>query len=202
MKAQSDSATYAADTAECRAAISYLDQFIDANQYQGAKTWDFLSAGFNFLKTFAIFFFSEDRETLSATTYGQMFGRSSMVWSAFTMEKMMKTKLILAISAALVLSTAASAVQTDDQSRGDTVQTVKTVTTVQHINGSDATWYRQGGVVPDAYRGDNYAVQHWQDEHLNEPSEGSHWVRGNNGDFLLVDNGTGTITNIVQNTQH
>jgi hypothetical protein len=52
---------------------------------------------------------------------------------AFTMEKPMKTKLILAISTALLLSTAASAVQTD-QSGGATVQTVKTVTTVQHIH--------------------------------------------------------------------
>ena len=110
----------------------------------------------------------------------------------------MKTKLMLAIGTALLLSTAASAAQTDDESGSATVQTVKTVTTVQHINGSDATWYKEGGVVPTAYRGDNYAVRHWQDEHLNEPSEGSHWVRGNNGDFLLVDNDSGTITNIVQ----
>jgi Ni/Co efflux regulator RcnB len=118
------------------------------------------------------------------------------------MEQTMKTKLMLAIGTALLLSTAASAAQTDDQSGGATVQTVKTVTTVQHINGSDAAWYKQGGVVPTAYRGDSYAVQHWQDEHLNEPAEGSHWVRGNNGDFLLVDNESGTITNIVQAPQH
>jgi Ni/Co efflux regulator RcnB len=118
------------------------------------------------------------------------------------MEKIMKTKLILAICAALLLSTAVSAAQTDDQGNGATVQTVKTVTTVQHINGSNAAWYKEGGVVPDAYRGDTYTVRRWQDEHLNEPTEGSHWVRGNNGDFLLVADSTGTITNIVQNPQH
>jgi Nickel/cobalt transporter regulator len=121
---------------------------------------------------------------------------------AFTMEQIMKTKLILAICAALFLSTAASATQTDDQSGSATVQTVKTVTTVQHVNGTNATWYRPGGVVPDEYRGDTYVVHHWQDEHLNEPAAGSHWVRGNNGDFLLVDDDSGAITSIVQTPQH
>lgn len=113
----------------------------------------------------------------------------------------MKTKLILAICAALLLSSATVAAQTDDQSNA-TVQTVKTVTTIQHVNGSNETWYKEGGVVPVEYRGNNYTVEHWQTEHLNEPTEGSHWVRGNNGDFLLVNDGNGTISSIVQNPQH
>ena len=109
----------------------------------------------------------------------------------------MKTKLVLAMCSALLLSNVALAAQTDDQS-GGTVETTKTVTTtVQHIGGNHETWYREGGVVPVQYRGDTYVVQKWQTEHLNEPAEGSHWVRGDNGDFLLVDENTGAIVSIV-----
>ena len=108
----------------------------------------------------------------------------------------MKTKLVLAMCAALLLSNVVLA-QTDDQS-GGTVETTKTVTTtVQHIGGNNETWYKQGGVIPTEYRDDRYVVQHWQTEHLNEPAEGSHWVRGDNGDFLLVDENTGAIISIV-----
>ncbi|WP_168172660.1 RcnB family protein [Rhodanobacter sp. C05] len=109
----------------------------------------------------------------------------------------MKTKLVLAMCAALLASGAAMAAQTDDQSAG-TVQTTKTVTTtVQHVHGADTAWYKEGGVVPVEYRGNTYVVQKWQTEHLNEPAEGSHWVRGDNGDYLLVDENTGAITSIV-----
>ncbi|MGO4503676.1 RcnB family protein [Dyella sp. 2YAF14] len=82
------------------------------------------------------------------------------------------------------------------QSSGDTVKTVQTTTTVQHINGRNEVWYKEGGVVPAEYRGDTYAVQQWKNEHLNEPVQGSHWIRGDNGDFLLVDNNSGMITSI------
>jgi Ni/Co efflux regulator RcnB len=110
---------------------------------------------------------------------------------------LMKTKLILALSAALLLSSAAVAAQSDDQSSGGTVQTTRTTTTtVQHLNGANTTWYKEGGVVPTEYRGNIYVVQHWQNEHLNEPAQGSHWVRGDNGDFLLVNENTGAITSI------
>ena len=109
----------------------------------------------------------------------------------------MKTKLILAMSAALLLSSVAMAAQTDDQS-GATVQTTKTTTTtVKHLDGTNTTWYKEGGVVPTEYRGKVYVVQHWQTEHLNEPVAGSHWVRGDNGDFLLVNESTGAITSII-----
>ena len=110
----------------------------------------------------------------------------------------MKTKLVLAMCAALLASGAAMAAQTDDQSGGGTLQTTKTTTTtVQHVNGANATWYKEGGVVPTEYRDNRYVVQHWQTEHLNEPVEGSHWVRGDNGDYLLVDENTGAITSII-----
>ena len=108
----------------------------------------------------------------------------------------MKTKLALAVCAALLLSNVAMAAQ--DQSGSDTVKTVQTTTTVQHIDGHNEAWYREGGVVPTEYRGDTYTVQHWRNEHLNDPAQNAHWVRGDNGDFLLVDNTTGTITTIVR----
>ncbi len=109
----------------------------------------------------------------------------------------MKTKLVLAMCAALLASSAAMAAQ-DDQSGGGTVQTTKTVTTTtQHVNGANTTWYKEGGVVPVEYRGNTYVVQKWQTEHLNEPTEGLHWVRGDNGDYLLVDENTGAITSII-----
>lgn len=114
----------------------------------------------------------------------------------------MKTKLILAMSAALLLSTAAVFAQSYPPSGDATVQTTKTTTTVEHVDGSNAVWYKQGGVVPTEYRDNRYVVQHWQTEHLNDPSTGSHWVRGDNGDFLLVDENTGVITKIIQNPQH
>ncbi|HEY8681699.1 MAG TPA: RcnB family protein [Rhodanobacter sp.] len=107
----------------------------------------------------------------------------------------MKTKLALAVCAALLLSNVALAAQDNDQSDMQTTKT--TTTTVQHIGGNHETWYKEGGVVPTEYRGDTYVVQKWQTQHLNEPSAGAHWVRGDSGDFLLVDENTGAIVRIV-----
>jgi Ni/Co efflux regulator RcnB len=104
----------------------------------------------------------------------------------------MKTKLALAMCAALLVSGAAMAAQSDDQS--DT--TVKTTTTTQHFGGHHEIWYKEGGVVPAEYRSNDYVVQHWKNEHLNEPAQGSHWMRGDNGDFVLVNEDTGMITSI------
>ncbi|HEV2679537.1 MAG TPA: RcnB family protein [Rhodanobacter sp.] len=107
----------------------------------------------------------------------------------------MKTKLVLAMCAALLISSAAMAAQSDDQS-DNTVNTVKTTTTTQHFGGHHETWYKEGGVVPTEYRGDTYVVQRWQNEHLNEPAQGSRWMRGDNGDYVLVNQDTGMITSI------
>lgn len=107
----------------------------------------------------------------------------------------MKTKLVLAICSALLVSSAAIAAQSDDQS-DDAMRTVRTATTTQHFGGHHETWYKEGGVVPAEYRGDAYAVQRWQSEHLNEPAEGSRWMRGDNGDYVLVNQDTGMITRI------
>jgi Ni/Co efflux regulator RcnB len=88
---------------------------------------------------------------------------------------LMKTKLVLAVCAALLASGAAMAAQTDDQNAG-AVQTTKTVTTtMRHVDGANTTWYKEGGIVPVKYRGDTYVVQKWQAEHLNAPTEESHW---------------------------
>ncbi len=111
----------------------------------------------------------------------------------------MKTKLVLVMCAALLASGAAMAAQSDDQS--GTVQTTKTTTTtVQHVSGANTPWYKEGGVVPTEYRDNRYVVQHWEVEHLNEPVHGSHWVRGDDGDYLLVDETTGAITKIIHHT--
>jgi Ni/Co efflux regulator RcnB len=108
----------------------------------------------------------------------------------------MKTKLVLALSAALLVSSAAMAAQSADDHSDSSMQTVKTTTTTQHFGGHHETWYKEGGVVPTEYRGDPYVVQHWQSEHLNEPAQGSHWMRGDNGDYVLVDENSGMITSI------
>jgi Ni/Co efflux regulator RcnB len=108
----------------------------------------------------------------------------------------MKTKLGMAMCAVLLLSSAAMAAQTADDHSDSSMQTVKTTTTTQHLGGHHEAWYKEGGVVPTEYRGDTYIVQQWQKEHLNEPTHGAHWMRGDNGDYVLVDENTGTITSI------
>lgn len=114
----------------------------------------------------------------------------------------MKTKLSLAICAGLVLSTASMAALANGQSNPEqqTVQTTKTTTTTKHIPGTNEVWYKEGGVVPMEYRGNTYVVTTWKTQHLNAPVAGSHWVRGDNGDFLLVNERTGTITRIIHQT--
>jgi Ni/Co efflux regulator RcnB len=107
----------------------------------------------------------------------------------------MKTKLVLAMCAAFVFTSAAMAVQSAADHSDSAMQT-QTTTTTQHFGGHHETWYKEGGVVPTEYRGDTYVVQQWQKEHLNEPTRGSHWMRGDNGDYVLVDENTGMITSI------
>lgn len=58
-------------------------------------------------------------------------------------------------------------------------------------------WYRQGGRVPDNYRRGNYVVSDWHREHLRPPPRGYHYVRSDNGDFLLVAVTTGVIASII-----
>ncbi|MBB6245817.1 RcnB family protein [Rhodanobacter sp. A1T4] len=63
--------------------------------------------------------------------------------------------------------------------------------------GHQEGWYRQGGRVPDDYRHGNYIVSDWHREHLRPPPRGYHYVRSDNGDFLLVAVTTGVIASII-----
>lgn len=112
----------------------------------------------------------------------------------------MKTKLILAISAAFFLSNVAMAAQDNDAGGTYQQKTVTTTTTIKHIGGNHETWYKEGGIVPTEYRDNSYVVTHWQTSHLSDPAQGNHWVRGANGDFLLVNDSTGAISSIVSGT--
>ena len=58
-------------------------------------------------------------------------------------------------------------------------------------------WYRRGGRVPSQYRGGTYVVSDWRGNHLRPPPRGYHWVRSDNGDFLLVAVTTGIIASIL-----
>lgn len=60
-------------------------------------------------------------------------------------------------------------------------------------------WYKKGGRLPSAYRGRRYVVRNWRADRLRPPPPGYHWVRSDNGDFLLVAVNTGTIAGIVAN---
>lgn len=58
-------------------------------------------------------------------------------------------------------------------------------------------WYRKGGRLPVAYRNNTYVVSNWSHYHLHRPPRGYHWVRSDNGQFLLVAVTTGVIASIV-----
>ena len=58
-------------------------------------------------------------------------------------------------------------------------------------------WYRKGGHVPKDYRGSRYVVNDWRGAHLRQPPRGYHWVRSDNGDYLMVAITTGLIASII-----
>jgi Ni/Co efflux regulator RcnB len=105
----------------------------------------------------------------------------------------MKTKLALALCAALVLSSSAFAQQDDHRGGDDQHQR----NAVMHDRGSHEGWYKKGGTMPPEYRDNRYVVSDWRSEHLREPPRGYNWVRSDNGDFLLVAITTGVITGIM-----
>lgn len=63
--------------------------------------------------------------------------------------------------------------------------------------GRHEGWYKRGGHVPSEYRGDSYVVTDWRSQHLRQPPRGYHYVRSDNGDFLLVAITTGVIASIL-----
>lgn len=66
-----------------------------------------------------------------------------------------------------------------------------------HDRGRHEGWYKKGGHMPSEYRGSRYVVTDWRHDHLREPPRGYHWVRSDNGDFLLVAVATGIIADIL-----
>jgi len=58
-------------------------------------------------------------------------------------------------------------------------------------------WYKKGGRMPSAYLCRRYVVRDWDAACLAPPPRGYHWVRSDNGDFLLVSANTGIIANIL-----
>ena len=51
--------------------------------------------------------------------------------------------------------------------------------------------------MPSDYRGREYVVSDWHPERLRQPPRGYHWVRSDNGDFLLVAISTGIIADLL-----
>ena len=66
-----------------------------------------------------------------------------------------------------------------------------------HDRGEHEGWYRRGGYLPVEYRESRYVVYDWRADRLREPPRGYHWVRSDNGDFLLVAITTGVIVDLL-----
>lgn len=66
-----------------------------------------------------------------------------------------------------------------------------------YAHGHRDGWYRRGGHVPAQYRGNTYVVNDWRARRLRAPPRGYHYVRSDNGDFLLVAITTGVIASIL-----
>ena len=67
-----------------------------------------------------------------------------------------------------------------------------------HDRGRHEGWYHRGGYLPVEYR-TRYVVTDWRRDRLREPPRGYHWVRSDNGDFLLVAIATGVIVDLLLN---
>ncbi|GAB2584707.1 RcnB family protein [Dyella jejuensis] len=63
--------------------------------------------------------------------------------------------------------------------------------------GRHEGWYKRGGHVPPAYRGSRYVVSDWRRYRLKPPPRGYHYIRSDNGDFLLAAITTGAIMSII-----
>jgi Ni/Co efflux regulator RcnB len=81
----------------------------------------------------------------------------------------------------------------DHQDQNHKEQSQRSMSERGHSEG----WYKKGGHMPTEYRGDSYAVNDWQSEHLRAPPHGYHYVRSDNGDFILVAITTGVIASII-----
>lgn len=68
---------------------------------------------------------------------------------------------------------------------------------VSHDRGRHEGWYKRGGYVPVEYRDRRYEVEDWQVYHLRQPPYGYRYVRGDDGQFLLVAIASGIIADIL-----
>jgi Ni/Co efflux regulator RcnB len=66
-----------------------------------------------------------------------------------------------------------------------------------HDRGRHEGWYKKGGYLPRDYRDDRYVVVDWRRDRLRQPPRGYHWVRSDNGDFLLVAIASGLIADLL-----
>lgn len=110
---------------------------------------------------------------------------------------MKKQLAVIAFCSAMLLSSSLTFAQDDHRSSpqpGDHHSL--------HDEGVRDGWYKKGGHVPANYRGGDYVVSNWRAEHLRQPPRGYHWVRSDNGDFLMVAVTTGVIASIVAATVH
>ncbi|HEX7815398.1 RcnB family protein [Dyella sp.] len=113
---------------------------------------------------------------------------------------MKKSLLALAVGSVLAVSSLSASAQDwhdHDRDHHDHDRTV----VIEHDRGRREGWYHPGGYVPAEYRGDRYVVNDWHARHLREPPPGYHWVRSDNGDFLLVAVATGVITDLIINSR-
>jgi hypothetical protein len=62
---------------------------------------------------------------------------------------------------------------------------------------SHQSWYHRGGYVPRQYRGSHYIVTDYRRYRLPPPRPGYHYIRSDNGDFLLAAIATGAIISII-----
>ena len=98
----------------------------------------------------------------------------------------------LAAATALALTGGSSSKSGSGDAAGDKAAGANAATKAV-VNVSD----KKGGTVPREYRDNRYVVSDWHSEHLREPPRGYHWVRSDNGDFLLVAISTGVITDLM-----
>jgi Ni/Co efflux regulator RcnB len=68
---------------------------------------------------------------------------------------------------------------------------------VRHDRGRHEGWYKRGGYIPAEYRDQRYVVEDWQVYHLRQPPYGYRYVRGDDGQFLLVAIASGVIADIL-----
>ncbi|HEY9131665.1 MAG TPA: RcnB family protein [Dyella sp.] len=115
---------------------------------------------------------------------------------------MKKSLLALAVGAVLVASAVSASAQDwhDHDHDHDHGHDHDRTVVIEHDRGRHEGWYHKGGYVPAEYRDRRYVVEDWRSYRLREPPRGYHWVRSDNGDFLLVAVATGVITDLILNS--